>query len=68
MSLARDATYSNVVYNVKSLRLSVSILFILLNNNNNNNKKNKSKSLVLKKNFTLAKLDIFTKDFKKIKD
>ncbi len=67
MSLARDATHFNVAYNISSLGLSISILFIFLNNNNNK-EDNKSKSLVLKKNFTLTKLDVFTKDLKKIKD
>ncbi len=67
MSLARDATHFNVAYNISSLEPSVSISSILLNNNNNK-EDNKSKSLVLKKNFTLAKLDVFTEDSKKIKN
>ncbi len=67
MSLAKDATYLDTAYNISSLRLSVSIFFIS-SNNNDNKENNKSKSLVLKKNFTLAKLNVFTRDFKKIKD
>ncbi len=67
MSLAKDVTYSNVAYNISSLRLSVSIPSVLLNNNNNK-KNNKSKSLILKKNFTLNKLNVFLEDFKKIKN
>ncbi len=67
MSLARDATRLDATYNISSLRPSVSISFIL-SNNNNKEENNKSKSLILKKNFTLNKLDTFLEDSKKIKD
>jgi len=67
MSLAKDATRSDATYNISSLRLSISILSISFNNNNKE-ENNKSKSLILKKNFTLNKLDVFLKDLKKIKN
>ncbi len=74
MSLAEDVSHSDVVYNISSLEPSASISFMLQNkdnknnDDNNDNNNNKSKSLILKKNFTLAKLDFFTRDSKKIKD
>ncbi len=67
MSLARDATRFDATYNISSLEPSISISFIP-SNNNDNKENNKSKSLILKKNFTLNKLDTFLRDFKKIKD
>ncbi len=67
MSLAKDATRFDATYNISSLELSVSIFSIFFNNNNNK-ENNKSKFLILKKNFTLNKLNTFLKDSKKIKN